>query len=226
MKSVHYWWSHISFASEWKELTCMLDPLLYRWDAPPVVIRCVHWTMQRGVLQTWITAQCPAIAMVATSFRRHNDVIISSLTHWAVVTTKTAGKTGQEFRIILIWLTAKWAEIKGGCPHEFKSVHPVIDLFSFVCVYVCACACACVCVCGGRVGWMLADHRGGLLSSIFFSLIHDSSVGLSEGFSLLKIRFLGSNLAFSRGRQLVSFRLENRLLVPDSLFHAPNGFAY
>ena len=34
----------------------MLDPLLYRWGVPPVVIRCVHWTMQMWVLQTWIKA--------------------------------------------------------------------------------------------------------------------------------------------------------------------------
>ena len=34
----------------------MLDPLLYRWGVPPVVIRCVHWTMQSGVLQTCIKA--------------------------------------------------------------------------------------------------------------------------------------------------------------------------
>ena len=66
-KSVYYWWSYILFAPECKELTCMLDPLLYRWRVPPVVIRCVHWTMQRGggggVLQTWITPQSPAIVM-------------------------------------------------------------------------------------------------------------------------------------------------------------------
>ena len=61
-KSVHYWWS-ILFAPECKELTCMLDPLLYRWGVPPVVIRCVHWTMQSGVLQTWITIQSPVVVM-------------------------------------------------------------------------------------------------------------------------------------------------------------------
>ena len=55
-KSVHYWWSYILFSPECKELTSMLDPLLYRWGVPPVVIRCVHWTMQMGVLQTWIKA--------------------------------------------------------------------------------------------------------------------------------------------------------------------------
>ena len=68
MKSVHYWWSYILFAPEWKELTCMLDPLSYRWGVPPIVIRYVHWTMQRGVLQTWITAQSPATVMVSADY--------------------------------------------------------------------------------------------------------------------------------------------------------------
>ena len=55
-KSVHYWWSYMLFSPECKELTSMLDPLLYRWGVPPDVIRCVHWTMQMWVLQTWIKA--------------------------------------------------------------------------------------------------------------------------------------------------------------------------
>ena len=62
-KSVHYWWSYILFSPECKELTSMLDPLLYRWGVPPIVIRCVHWTMQMGVLQTWIKAQDIVIVM-------------------------------------------------------------------------------------------------------------------------------------------------------------------
>ena len=62
-KSVHYWWSYILFSPECKELTSMLDPLSYRWGVPPVVIRCVHWTMQMWVLQTWIKAQGLAIVM-------------------------------------------------------------------------------------------------------------------------------------------------------------------
>ena len=62
-KFVHYWWSYISFSPECKELPSMLDPLLYRWGVPPVVIRCVHWTMQMWVLQTWIKAQGIAIVM-------------------------------------------------------------------------------------------------------------------------------------------------------------------
>ena len=44
----------------------MLDPPLYRWGVPPVVIRCVHWTMQMGVLLTWIMTQSTAIVMKAT----------------------------------------------------------------------------------------------------------------------------------------------------------------
>ena len=39
-KAVHYWWSYILFSPECKELTSMLDPLLYRWSVPPVFIRC------------------------------------------------------------------------------------------------------------------------------------------------------------------------------------------
>ena len=62
-KSVHYWWNYISFSPECKELTSMLDPLLYMWGVPPVVIRCVHRTMQMWVLQTWIKAQGIAIVM-------------------------------------------------------------------------------------------------------------------------------------------------------------------
>ena len=41
----------------------MLDPLLYRWGVPPVVIRCVHRTMQMEVLQTWISTLGLAIVM-------------------------------------------------------------------------------------------------------------------------------------------------------------------
>ena len=62
-KSVHYWWSYILFSPECKELTSMLDPLSYRWGVPPVVVRCVHWTMQMWVLQIWIKAQGLAIVM-------------------------------------------------------------------------------------------------------------------------------------------------------------------
>ena len=63
----------LSFASECQELTCMLDPLWHRWGVPPVAIRCVHWTLQRGVLQTWITPQSPTIVMHQSNWtqKRH-----------------------------------------------------------------------------------------------------------------------------------------------------------
>ena len=52
-----------------------------------------------------------------------------------------------------------------------------------------------------------------------FSLILDSSVGLSMGIQsagdLVSETLMGSNPAFSRGRQLVSFRFEYRLPVPE-----------
>ena len=51
-----------------------------------------------------------------------------------------------------------------------------------------------------------------------FSLILDSSVGLSvriQSAGDLVSETLGSNPAFSRGRQLVSFRFEYRLPVPE-----------
>ena len=52
-----------------------------------------------------------------------------------------------------------------------------------------------------------------------FSLILDSSVGFSAGIQsagdLVSETLMGSNPAFSRGRQLVSFRFEYRLPVPE-----------
>ena len=52
-----------------------------------------------------------------------------------------------------------------------------------------------------------------------FSLIIDSSVGLSAGIQsagdLVSETLMGSNPALSRGRQLVSFRFEYRLPVPE-----------
>ena len=52
-----------------------------------------------------------------------------------------------------------------------------------------------------------------------FSLILGSSVGLSAGIQsagdLVSETLMGSNPAFSRGRQLVSFRFEYRLPVPE-----------
>ena len=65
---------------------------------------------------------------------------------------------------------------------------------------------------------MLADHRDGLSSSSF-CLILDSSVSLSAGIQsagdLVSETLMGSNPAFSRGRQLVSFGIEYRLPVPE-----------
>ena len=78
-KSVHYWWSYILFSPECKELTSMLDPLLYRWGVPPVVIRCVHWTMQMWVLQTWIKALGLYIVMCSISALNPSSVQVPSV---------------------------------------------------------------------------------------------------------------------------------------------------
>ena len=64
---------------------------------------------------------------------------------------------------------------------------------------------------------MLADHRDGLSSSSV-SLILCNSVGLSASIQSggdLVSGVPGSNPAFSRGTQLVSFRFEYRLPVPE-----------
>ena len=88
-KSAHYWWSYISFSPVCKELTSMLDPLLYRWGVPPVVIRCVHWTMQSGVLQTWIKALGLANVMGSHKMARpqQNWGLLTLLTRWASIWT-------------------------------------------------------------------------------------------------------------------------------------------
>ena len=54
----------------------MLDPLLYRHGVPPVVIRCVHWTMQMGVLQTWIKVQGITIVMKVVRYNVCSHIII------------------------------------------------------------------------------------------------------------------------------------------------------
>ena len=79
-KSVHYWWSYILFSPECKELASMLDPLLYRWGVPPVVIRCVHWTMQMWVLQTWIKALGLYIVML-WSFKPTKSRILTNVSY-------------------------------------------------------------------------------------------------------------------------------------------------
>ena len=65
---------------------------------------------------------------------------------------------------------------------------------------------------------MLADHRD-RLSSSSFCLVFDSSVGLSASIQsagdLVSETLMGSNPAFSRGTQLVAFRFEYRLPVPE-----------
>ena len=69
----------------------------------------------------------------------------------------------------------------------------------------------------GQVGWLLADHRNGLSSSSF-CLILDSSVVLSVNIQSacdLVSGVPGSNPAFSRGTQLVSFRFDYHLPVPE-----------
>ena len=104
-KSVHYWWSYILFSPECKELTSMLDPLLYRWGVPPVVIRCVHWTMQMWVLQTWIKALGLYIVM---------DYLAR---FWSIfVATLTLNFQGQIWN--LPYLSQNWSDF-----HETKSKH-------------------------------------------------------------------------------------------------------
>ena len=57
---------------------------LYRWGVPPVVIRCVHWTMQMWVLQTWIKALGLYIVMFLGACRSHfwGDIIMTCLDNW------------------------------------------------------------------------------------------------------------------------------------------------
>ena len=77
----------------------------------------------------------------------------------------------------------------------------------YVCMYVCMVEWAECFVIIGTGCWIQV-----------LSLILDSSVGLSVGIQsagdLVSETLMGSNPAFSRGRQLVSFRFEYRLPVP------------
>ena len=111
-KSVHYWWSYVLFSPECKELTSMLDPLLYRWGVPPVVIRCVHWTMQMGLLLTWIMAQSTAIVMP----QQISDA--SVVTGVSLVTDDTRGAAvySLELGLVLleVWVPDGWAIIRSG----------------------------------------------------------------------------------------------------------------
>ena len=77
-------------------------------------------------------------------------------------------------------------------------------LHIFVCIYMFMCMFLVMYVCTS--------------SSSFFSLTLDSSVGLSASIQSageLVSGVPGSNPAFSRGTQLVSFRFEYRLPVPE-----------
>ena len=98
-KSVHYWWSYILFSPECKELTSMLDPLLYRWGVPPVVIRCVHWTMQMWVLQAWIKAQGIAIVMEFVFNKRHAkwQTISRDISRQAMISYVYGTGTGKDY---------------------------------------------------------------------------------------------------------------------------------
>ena len=73
---------------------------------------------------------------------------------------------------------------------------------------------------GSWVRWAecLLIIETGCRVQVFLSLILDSAVCLSAGIQsagdLVSETLMGSNAAFSRGRQLVSFRFEYRLPVP------------
>ena len=65
---------------------------------------------------------------------------------------------------------------------------------------------------------MLTDHRYRLSSTSFFRLILDSSVRLSAGIQSagdLVSETLDLSPAFSKGRQLFSFRFKSCLPVPE-----------
>ena len=73
--------------------------------------------------------------------------------------------------------------------------------------------------CGAITRIMISNSCVWAVEFKFFSLILDSSVGLSAGIQsagdLVSETLMGSNPAFSRGRQLVSFRFEYRLPLPE-----------
>ena len=127
-KSVHYWWSYISFSPECKELTSMLDPLLYRWGVPPVVIRCVHWTMQMWVLQTWIKALGLAIVKVYTP--TSNPQFATGVCYWL-----TTWWSWQQFRTC-IFLPGDYIVLQSQEYYITTTTHIVSDPclgMSFVC---------------------------------------------------------------------------------------------
>ena len=105
-KSVQYWWSYILFSPECKELTSMLDPLLYRWGVPPVVIRCVHWTMQIGVLQTWIKAQGIAIVMILQMYKFQTYIGDWYIKYQVNITLEWMPEDLTDVKSTLVWLGA------------------------------------------------------------------------------------------------------------------------
>ena len=85
----------------------MLDPPLCRWGVPPVVIRCVHWTMQMWVLQTWIIAQGLAIVM------EYICVTFTMLLLW-----------------VNLWYFGTWFRVtaRAGCDKQCKYKYKVIAI--------------------------------------------------------------------------------------------------
>ena len=129
-KSVHYCWSYILFSPECKELTSMLDPLLYRWGVPPVVIRCVLWTMQMWVLQTWIKALGLNIIM---NYTRIDWYLLNILNSWKFISNcgcKWYKNIGERiwvittFRVhILANLIRDWDIFWYGCHFDETAFH-------------------------------------------------------------------------------------------------------
>ena len=122
------------------------------------------------------------------------------------------------------------------CSCVFTCVCTCVCTCICTCVYTCVCTCICACICMYvrmyvhmyvrmyvRMYACMAEClliMGTGCRVQVFSLILYSSVSLSTGIRVCwRLGFrdpLGSlNPAFSRGRQLVSFRFENRLPVPE-----------
>ena len=113
-QSVHYWWSYILFSPECKELTSMLDPLLYRWGVPPVVIRCVRWTMQSGVQQTWIKALGIANVMGVPSWSLVPQ--LQQIMPWSLQRSHPR-KVAFDLHALLPWSMAEWTQAIYTLPH-------------------------------------------------------------------------------------------------------------
>ena len=120
-KSVHYWWSYILFSPECKELTSILHPLLYRWSAPPVVIRCVHWTMQMEVLQTWITTQSTAIVMSHRLVIYRHEAVLCCANHWRL--EQTPGHCCRAGHTYSLWTSQAVLSAGHTCAIAVHSIH-------------------------------------------------------------------------------------------------------